>query len=102
MVRNAEAQLWLTADGRVVEAGHPDARTLWKAEGDGITAEEDRQYGLGPSAAKAATPRNAETVDASEFDAEADAKAAGDAPDEDKAADQGGNKSRGRVADKSA
>lgn len=102
MVRKADARLWRTADDRIVEEGDPDARTLWKAEGDEITADEDKRYKLGGSALKAATPRNAEAVDASEFDDDADAKAAGDAPDEDKAADQGGNKSRARAADKSA
>lgn len=43
----ADRRYWLTADGqRLVEDGDPDARSLFAAEGDEISAEDVKRFGL--------------------------------------------------------
>lgn len=124
MATTATERLYLTSDrSRVVPKGDREAAYLWKAEGDQITADEARQYGLegadeaprgrsGPPRRGAAQPRrNAESVSedeaASEFDDGSDSSTSDEGEkakpaDEDKAEEQGGDKSVRRGANKSA
>lgn len=56
----AGRRLWLTSDGkRLVEDGDPDATTLFAGEGDEVSDEDAKRYGLkakAPAANKEAEP----------------------------------------------
>ena len=45
-VWTADRRLWLTVDGKVVEDGHPDARTLLCAPGQTIPYDQAERLGL--------------------------------------------------------
>ncbi|WP_327047284.1 hypothetical protein OG320_05165 [Microbispora sp. NBC_01189] len=42
----AEQRVWRTADGDLVDDGHPDAAVLAYAAGDELTAADAERYGL--------------------------------------------------------
>lgn len=116
--RDVTERMYLNADRTKIVAGGPEAAYLFKIPGDQITDEEAVRYGLSkPKAAEArearppartgnrrAAARNAEAVNEDDLEPEedAEAKAAADKPEEDKAADQGGNKSQGPAENKGA
>ena len=54
----ADKRYYVTADrSRVVEEGHEDAAILLAAEGDDITNEDAKRYGLGRYAPEPAEPK---------------------------------------------
>lgn len=55
-----DRKLWLTSDKeRVVEDGHPEAAFLFASEGDEITDEDAKRYGVKQAAAPANKARGA-------------------------------------------
>jgi hypothetical protein len=102
MPENADRKLYLTADReRVVEEGDDDAAFLFKGEGDEITDEEAKQYGI--SARKEEQTEPAQKARQSpEAATEADTAEAREAkqPTDAKQAQAAANKARTTRADK--